>query len=489
MKQIVILIVSFLMIPLLGFSQKKLIQEGLKNGKNYNHLYTATNNSNKVIKEENVYKYCRENKIIVKNLRTKLTNQFGGSALTVASFEFLPESEATDYVFFQAMGNEYQNCKSTGNGYYYSLFNGGSGIAKKVFTNSSNLKWSGTISNGTICGSGFGYYYNTSDGMLYCFKGRYDNGKPTGDVLFKRYKLNVGELTTNETGTVSLEIGEMSDDMAFVKKNGSFCMMNSKYEFVTDFIFAKIVKPFENGTAEVVKTGNYKEIVIDKLGNFVDYTNHQKKLDEEERIRKEREAELERQRLEREKQRQAKEEAERKRQQRIAEIDKELKLIEDNIISRCNEEVKRKYAVGKEVHWAETITYNIGNGDSGLLLGLLENALGTNRVSYEVHFFAIVESVIGTSTCKTIITRTQINDPAYASYNYAKYRNAAAQDVSKYIGQTRVKQLSEVELTSKIATSDIEAVALDFKQTAECQSMLAKMDELKAEKSNLLSQD
>jgi hypothetical protein len=238
----------------------------------------------------------------------------------------------------------------------------------------------------------------------------------------------------------------------------------------------------------VVKVGSNKEIVIDKMGNFVDYTTQQKKLDEEERIRKEREAELERQRLAAERRQKAIEEAERKRQQRIAEIDREVKQIEDNIVSRVTEDAKRKYAVGNEVHWAETITYNIG-GNSGLLLGLLEDALGTNKVSYEVHFYAIVESVIGASTCKTIITRTQINDPSWASYNYAQYRNAAAQDVSKYIGQTRVKQLSEVELTSRIATSDLEAVALDFKQTPECQSMFAKIDLLKEEKSNLLLQD
>ena len=277
MKQIVIL-ASLLLIPLLVFSQKKLIQNGLKKGRSYDCLYTAINYGNKVIKEANVYKYCRENKIIVQNLRTKSTNQFGGSATTVASFNFLPESEAEDYLLHKVMGREVENCKSVGKGYYYEA------TTVKAAHYNNEIKWSGSVTNGKINGTGLGYFFKNSD-TVYWFKGKFVDGKPVGNVKFNVYSLYYQDLRTVCTITDSYDVSDFFDDLAFIEKNSKYCLVNSNFDFVTGYVVRKVIKPFKNGTAEVIDN-NWKEIIIDTKGLYVDLTAHQKQMDEDERQRK-----------------------------------------------------------------------------------------------------------------------------------------------------------------------------------------------------------
>jgi len=99
---------------------------------------------------------------------------------------------------------------------------------------------------------------------------------------------------------------------------------------------------------------------------------------------------------------------------------------------------------GKTVYWDETVSFNIG-GNQGLLGSLLSNALGTNRVSYNVRYTAIVEATIGENSVKCVISNAQIIDPSWASANYIKYKSQAMSSISSSIGQTRVKQLNEVK--------------------------------------------
>ena len=102
--------------------------------------------------------------------------------------------------------------------------------------------------------------------------------------------------------------------------------------------------------------------------------------------------------------------------------------------------------VGRQIYFDEIVSYNIGSSGQGLLGSMISSALGTDRVKYTVRYTAIVESVIGDSSVKCIITNAQILDPSMASVNYLKYKKQAASAILEDVGKTRVKQLNEFEL-------------------------------------------
>lgn len=102
--------------------------------------------------------------------------------------------------------------------------------------------------------------------------------------------------------------------------------------------------------------------------------------------------------------------------------------------------------VGRQICWNESVSLNISTGNEGILGSLLSSALGTDRVTYNVLYTAVVEAVLGDSSVKCVITNAQIQDPSWASVNYVKYKKQAAASILEDIGKTRVKQLNEFEL-------------------------------------------
>lgn len=115
------------------------------------------------------------------------------------------------------------------------------------------------------------------------------------------------------------------------------------------------------------------------------------------------------------------------------------------------EEIRQRNAaklncVGKTIHWTEEVTYDISSGGDGLIMGLLKNAVGLDKVKYEVRYSAVVESNIGETAVKCIITSVRIQDPSWASANYLKYKKYALSDLQENIGKTRVLQLDDFEL-------------------------------------------
>lgn len=111
-----------------------------------------------------------------------------------------------------------------------------------------------------------------------------------------------------------------------------------------------------------------------------------------------------------------------------------------------NEGNPKLNCVGRQIYWDENVSYYIGNGGQGLLGSMISSALGTDRVTYRVRYTAVVESVIGDSSVKCIITDAQIVDPSRASYNYLQYKSQATSALLEDMGKTRVKQLDEFEL-------------------------------------------
>lgn len=115
------------------------------------------------------------------------------------------------------------------------------------------------------------------------------------------------------------------------------------------------------------------------------------------------------------------------------------------------EEIRQRNAsklncVGKRIYWNETVSYNISNGGDGLIMGLLKSAVGLDKVEYNVRYTAIVESNLGETSVKCVISNVQIQDPSWASTNYLKYRRQALADLQENLGKTRVLQLDEFEL-------------------------------------------
>lgn len=104
------------------------------------------------------------------------------------------------------------------------------------------------------------------------------------------------------------------------------------------------------------------------------------------------------------------------------------------------------HSEGKQIYWEEEVSFDISTGNEGFLGTIIGNALRTNVVSYNVRYYAIVESVLGTTAVKCVIRDFEIIDPSWASTNYIKYRNSARNSISEDIGKTRVKQMNEFNM-------------------------------------------
>lgn len=164
----------------------------------------------------------------------------------------------------------------------------------------NNFKWSGEVVNGMINGNGSGYAKNGKD--YYYVSGTFVNGFPNGTVVFKKLTLTSDDLNNAKYDNCDLIFEELSEGMAFVKTSMSnyYSLVNEQGKCIALSKYRKVLKPFENGYAEVVRDDD-KEIVIDKNGEFVDYTAYQKGHDEAERKAEEAK------RIEEEKQRKAEE--------------------------------------------------------------------------------------------------------------------------------------------------------------------------------------
>lgn len=259
---------------------------------------------------------------------------------TVWSFEFLPKDEIDYYLFGKFFSSpSYNSLALTGMGYFFN--NVSSQLLDKI-------EWKGEVVDGMIKGDGVGYMrkgdkcYFLSGKFLNGYpKGAvtfttYDFSNDNIDNgITEKYSITFGEMSD----------GMAWVKRSYDSKYG---FVNSKGEFVVTDKYDKILKPFHNGRAEVVMnygttdnetncstcsgrgavagcstcggdgytgwsddvkcstcngTGAHKcstcngkgrvkvkgapiskEIVIDKNGRFVDYSDHQKAMDEAERI-------------------------------------------------------------------------------------------------------------------------------------------------------------------------------------------------------------
>lgn len=164
----------------------------------------------------------------------------------------------------------YETLKNKDDIDYFSLKDGGSGCLWSQSNNltlQNNIKWSGQISNGKICGKGVGIAKVGNDFVF--FDADFDNnGIPKGNVTFK---------TTTSQKTI--EMGTPSENMIPFKIDNKYGFISSEGTFVISPQYSEIVKNFQNGRAVVI-SDPLGEVFIDKNGDIKGLTDNQKKINE-----------------------------------------------------------------------------------------------------------------------------------------------------------------------------------------------------------------
>lgn len=164
----------------------------------------------------------------------------------------------------------YETLKNKDDIDYFSLKDGGSGYLwsqDNSLSLQNNIKWSGQISNGKICGKGVGVAKVGKDFVF--FDANFDNnGFPKGNVTFK---------TTTSQKTI--EMGTPSENMIPFKIDNKYGFVTSEGTVAISPQYLNVVKNFQNGRAVVISDPQ-GEVFIDKNGVVKGLTDNQKKIDE-----------------------------------------------------------------------------------------------------------------------------------------------------------------------------------------------------------------
>ncbi len=280
----------------LVFGKSYIIQNSIKVGTFGDGLAAFT-------KQNERYGFINQyGKIVIKQQYTKVVKPFHDGKAVVwdekrhSNVIINTNGDIVDYdekyIYDNAMNGtlSYSQLTSEGKGMVFDddTFNG---------TLIENIKWSGDVINGMINGNGSGFAKNGKD--YYYVSGSFINGFPNGKVVFKKLSLTSDDLNGSVFDTYEIVFDILSEGMAFAKHPFSefHSLVNEQGKCIVNLEYRGVLKPFENGNAEVVNEDG-KEIVINKNGEFVDYSAHQKELDkaekeaaEQERARKAKEEE------------------------------------------------------------------------------------------------------------------------------------------------------------------------------------------------------
>ena len=291
---------------------------------------------------------------------------------------------------------------------------------KTKMGNCEKAMWSGDIVDGYANGEGTGLA-NVNGHWVY-FRGQYNKGVPRSDITVKeldgkKLMMTVAKVLPTKNNTRFVQFG---DNYGILADNGDYLVAPR---------YSAIKETYADGTTLVQDTEK-GEIVIDSKGNFVRFTDNQIALNKEQE-RKDAIAKAEHEEAARQ---------EKLRQQELA----KKKAAED-----AKWEEKKKNCEGMTIEWYETASYDIGKGGLGdAIIGAIGLG-GLNKVSYRVHYKAIVEKVIAQTSVKCIIKSVDIDDPRLASANYLKYRKYAVSDLQENLGKTRVLEFKEFNLVRK----------------------------------------
>jgi len=284
--------------------EAKHFREALLRGREYQQFYILVNEDKKTVKVESLIEFCKANNYRWnEKYETKEISKFGDKATSVYKFHFIPNSQYVQYVFewtdrFQKRGNDLTN---KGSVYFFNP------SINRFLCLENNALWTGNIVNGYIDGTGAGIWQKDSR-TFYYFCGTFKKGFPIGKAKFRiidvedkvawgyspREKMPSGKSGTG-TPFREVEVGEMHDGMALFRylDNGegrSAGNLNELYGYVKDngeiAISPKYKSAFDfkGGRAAVVNDKG-EDVYINKTGQFVDYTEKQKKIFADEKAR------------------------------------------------------------------------------------------------------------------------------------------------------------------------------------------------------------
>lgn len=408
MKRLLIFI--FLCISISTFAQKKFFEKALKNGRSSGSFYRAQIDSDKAVKENDIYKYAAEKNYIFRNITFQDVNRFGDKFRGVKSVDFLPRNEVPKIIcedkFKSLISYTEIVAKNKGSVFFWT----GTSMFKFYF----GFYWSGNVLEGLVNGEGEGFYFNEVNKSAFYFKGNFINGVLQGQGIFATYeysyedKFDIGNLSFT---TINID-NVYNDEMALLNLNGKKGFINKNMK---DGIYPKykeVLEGFKNGQAVVINDQN-EEIIINKNGSFIGYTEKQKRIIEQKRIADERE------RIERENR-------ERERQILAEQRERERQIVAEK--KRQQEEENRRLLI-------ENRRNQINNIEKGDIICYSEDwqhseFFGFWKENYKMVATMIVEDV--TASGKVILVVNNINSSNRNRYSQMKYGKLEIKENQKF---------------------------------------------------------
>ena len=264
------------------FGQKKYFEKALKNGRTSGNFYFVVLDSDKAVKDEDVIEFANKNNYLLRNITHQMVNRFGDKFNGVKSFSFLPISEIPQVIFETKFNTNipYKEIAAKGKSKVYFWMGGNS-----LFNLYSGFYWSGNVtSEGFADGDGLGFYFSDVDKISAFFTGRFNKGVLQGNGTFATYSYSdISNFDKASVVTNSIHLNSnFYDDMAVLTVGGKkgFVGKDMKTGFYPKY--KSVVQEFSNGKAIVLNDDN-KEIVINKVGSFLAYSDRQIQIDEQRR--------------------------------------------------------------------------------------------------------------------------------------------------------------------------------------------------------------
>lgn len=249
--------------------EDKLFREALLSGREYGKYYSLFSDNNKKFNVDKLVKYCKEHNY----------SFFSVGKKPVKEFYFMPNEllPAYEFEFNDNSGMSFDSLTQKGSVYFYKLY--------IDFILLDGALWSGNIVNGKVDGTGTGFYFTDYKGLYYYFTGTFKEGVPQGKVIYHvigggwPLQIKVGDW---HEGMASFQVSYGSDFSGggyygFLTMNGDTLSVALQPEYVN------VISDFQDGKAAVVrkiitrKESILEEIIIDKSGNFIDYSGERKR--------------------------------------------------------------------------------------------------------------------------------------------------------------------------------------------------------------------
>ena len=264
MKQF-FLILTFLVLSLECVAQEKEFNEAIAHGRSPKQFYCVYNPKKKSLIEAEFENYALKHNYIIGHSRSFTKDRFGEKVRALSEFAFMPKDEYPKFAW------EHVNSS-----YPYSSLKEGTCL---IYTNSrfNNFKvlWTGSVENGKLNGKGTVFFFNDRKDSFFYSNGEFRQGTPYGSFVLYASK---GTENMDFVKITEFQVGDFSDGMASFRISGNYGFITSDGNIAIQPTYERVIKNFSNGRAEVFADG--KERIIGKNGNFIDYTDHQKALDQ-----------------------------------------------------------------------------------------------------------------------------------------------------------------------------------------------------------------